>query len=156
MIQRVQSIYLLLITVLMSFLFVRPYAEMTLVDNQVLLFKAHVITIQSAADVISNYKMTIPVILLLLINGLLSFCTIFFYNHRIIQIRLSILNAFMLLALFVTMLLYFFIIRSDLDPTHSSFRLAMVFPILAFIFCIMAIHNIRRDEILVKSYNRIR
>jgi len=156
MIQRVQSIYLLLISILMSFLFVRPYAEMTLVDNQVLLFKAHVITIQSAADVVSNYKTTIPVILLVLISGLLSFSTIFFYNHRIIQIRLSILNAFMLLALIGSMILYYFIIRSDLDPTHSTFRLAMVFPILGLIFCIMAIRSIRRDEILVNSYNRIR
>jgi len=156
MIQRVQSIYLLLVTILMSFLLVRPYANMTLADNQELIFKAHTITIQSAVDVISNYKTTIPVVLLLLIIGLLSFCTIFLYKHRIIQIRLTILNALLLLALIGSMLLYYFITRGTLGVTHSSFRLAMIFPIMAFIFCIMSIRSIRRDEILVNSYNRIR
>lgn len=156
MIQRVQSIYLLLVTILMSFLLVRPYADMTLADNQELLFRSHAIIIQSAADVISLYKTTIPVVILILIIGILSFCTIFFYNHRILQIRLSILNALLLFALIGSMLFYYFIIRSSPDVTHSSFRLAMIFPILGFIFCVMAIQSIRRDEILVNSYKRIR
>ncbi len=34
MIQRVQSVYLLLVTVLMSFMLILPYAELTLTDGQ--------------------------------------------------------------------------------------------------------------------------
>jgi hypothetical protein len=156
MIQRVQSIYLLLITVLMSFLLIRPYADLTLVDTQSLVFRAHAITIQSGPQDVELYKTTIPVVLLTLITGLLSFCTIFFYNHRIYQIRLSMINAVLIVMLIICMLTYSLTIKQSLQVTDFSFRMAMIYPVLSLIFCIMAIRAIQHDEILVNSYNRLR
>ena len=100
MIQRVQSIYLLLVTVLMSFLLMRPYAELTLTDDQTLTFQCHAVNDlhRKRADR-SISKPPLPVIALVLIIGLLSFGNIFFYNRRIIQMRICMVNMGLLLAL---------------------------------------------------------
>ena len=156
MIQRVQSIYLLLVTVIMSFLLVRPYAELTLADNQMLIFKAHAIVSQSSVDVITVYKSTIPVILLVLITSLLSFVAIFFYNHRVIQMRIGLLNALLLAILMIIMLAYYFITRHHLDIADQAFRIPVIFPVVCFILSLMATRAIHNDEMLVNSYNRIR
>jgi hypothetical protein len=156
MIQRVQSLYLLLVTILMSFLLVRPYADLTLANNESLLFKAHAIVYQSSEDAVTTYKTTIPVVLIVLAVGLISFCTIFFYNNRRIQIKLSILNMFLILILIICMLIYYILAHYELHISRITFRFAMIFPVLALIFCIMAIRAIRHDEILVNSYKRMR
>jgi len=156
MIQRVQSIYLLLVTILMSFLLIMPYAFMDLPGNQSLLFKASTIQLNSPTDIVSVYKSTIPVIMMILITGMFSFCIIFFYNHRILQIRLVLLNFLFIVILTAIMLYYCIDARSDFSAEKLSFRLAMVFPVLSLVFSFMAIRAIRHDEMLVNSYNRIR
>jgi len=156
MIQRVQSIYLLVVTILMSFLMLMPYAFLELPGNQALLFKASKISLLSATDVISVYKSTVPVILLILSTGLFSFCIIFFYNHRVLQIRLILLNFLMILILISIMLFYCVDARGDFDGSRFYFRLSMLFPVLCLVCSFMAIRAIRHDEMLVNSYNRIR
>ena len=67
MIQRIQSIYLLLVTVLMSFLLIRPYAEMTLTDGSGIAFHSLMplkIHIRTQMD-FEFTKHTIPLFLLI-------------------------------------------------------------------------------------------
>lgn len=156
MIQRVQSIYLLVITILMSFLLVMPYAYMELPGNQTLLFKASAINLLSQSDVVSIYKSTLPVIVMVLITGLFSFCIIFFYSRRTIQIRLTLLNLLLILILIALMVYYCIDTRSEFDGKRLSFKIAMTFPVICLVFGFLAIRGIRHDEMLVNSYNRIR
>jgi hypothetical protein len=69
MIQRKQSIYLLLVAILMSWLLIRPYAEMVLQNNHVLEFYSHTIKSYSSANDYVNFKFTIPLLLLVLLTG---------------------------------------------------------------------------------------
>lgn len=156
MIQRVQSVYLLLVTILMSLLLVFHYASVELPNNQSLLFKAGNISLISATDEVSVYKSTLPVILMVLIAGLLSFCNIFFYNNRKLQIRLNIFNLLFVLILIAFMLFYCIDARSDFEGGKLIFKIPIVIPVLCLIFIFLAIRAIRHDEKLVSSYNRIR
>lgn len=156
MIQRVQSLYLLLITVLMSFLLIRPYADLTLDSGESLLFRAHAVIMTYGNDLWEVYRTSVPVVLLALITGLISFCTIFFYNQRTLQIKICLLNAVLIIILIAVMLVYYLTIRNNLDIVRITFRIAMIYPVLSLIFCILAVRAIRRDEILVNSYNRLR
>jgi hypothetical protein len=156
MIQRVQSLYLLLITVLMSFLLIRPYADLTLDSGESLLFRAHAVIMTYGNDLWEVYRTSIPVVLLALITGLISFCTIFFYNQRNLQIKICLLNAILIIILIALMLVYYLTIRHNLDVVRITFRIAMIYPVLSLIFCMLAVRAIRRDEILVNSYNRLR
>jgi len=156
MIQRVQSVYLLLITVLMSFLLITTYADLKLDDGTELVFKSYSITKLSPDSSISVYKSTVPVVFLVLVIGLLSLFTIFVYNRRIIQIRLSIVNIFLILVLIVSMLVYYLVARNAFPDGKFNFRMPMIYPVLSLIFCYMALKGIRHDELLVNSYKRIR
>jgi hypothetical protein len=156
MIQRVQSVYLLLVTILMSFLLIRPYAELTLTDGQVLTFRTHVIENNAGSEASSTYKATIPVVMLVLIAGLLSFANIFFFSRRIMQLRICIVNTGLLLILLVIMFIYYSSAKHSLDVSHHAFRISAIFPMMSIFLNLMAYRNIQSDEMLVKSYNRIR
>jgi glucan phosphoethanolaminetransferase (alkaline phosphatase superfamily) len=129
---------------------------MTLPDSQSLLFRAHAVSIQSGENIVSVYKNTIPIVVFVLATGILSFVTIFLYHHRILQIRLTMLNMVMIVALIGIMISYYATVQNDFTDVQSNFRVGMAFPVLCLLFCTMAIRAVRHDEVLVKSYDRIR
>jgi hypothetical protein len=157
MIQRSQSVYLLLVTVLMSFLLIRPYAEIKLAEGQSLAFHAHVIKMDTGNDISSVYKTTIPVIALVLITSLISFVNIFLYNRRIVQIRICVINSVLLIILLLIMFTYYSSVRGgSLAVIHYTLRIPMIFPFMSVIFNLMAYRAIQHDELLVNSYKRMR
>lgn len=151
-----QSVYLLLVTVMMSFLLVQSYAELTLTDGRMLTFHSYRIEYHAGGDEVSTYKATVPVIALALITGLLSFFNIFLFHRRILQLRICLLNSVFMISLVIFMLIYYIHAKNSLDLSHHAFRFPAIFPPLAFIMNILAYRNIQRDEMLVNSYNRIR
>lgn len=156
MLQRVQSIYLLLVTVLMSFLLVWSYADITLPDNHKLVFYTYAIQNVSANDMTSNYKVTIPVVLLIVIIGMVSFVNIFLYSRRIMQLRFCLINTILLLVLLAFMITYYITTKDMVNPIHHSFRFPSICPPAAIILTILAYRAIQHDESLVKSYDRVR
>ena len=81
----------------------------------------------------------------------LTFITIFAYRHRIVQIRLSTMNAVMLIG-YQGWIAYLFFQR----PEGSAFGISAVFPIVCSILIILAIRYIAIDEALVRSTSRLR
>ena len=156
MIQRVQSVYLLLVTVVMSFLIVSPYARMVDADNQILIFKSHAIVIEANSGEPHTYKSTIAIISLVLLTSLISFVCIFLYNRRLIQIRICIINTVLLIMLLFVMYLYYKITYNNLDVTDHSFRISAIFPMISIVLTIMAYRAIRHDDMLVNSFDRLR
>lgn len=156
MIQRVQSVYLLLVTILMSFLLVRPYAVISFKDGQILHFRANKIEYGLDRNGASVYKTTAPIVVVALITGLLSLINIFLFHRRIIQMRICLLNGVLIVILLIIMLIYYSSSMHSPGVLHHTFRLAAVFPVIALVMDIMAYRSIQSDEMLVNSYNRIR
>jgi glucan phosphoethanolaminetransferase (alkaline phosphatase superfamily) len=140
----------------MSFLLIRPYAELIPAENQLFTFYAHAVKMNPGSDGLEIYKFTIPVLSLVLITSLLSFICIFLYHRRIIQIRLCLVNIFLLLALLLIMFIYYSAIKNSVDPIRHSFKIPAIFPFMSILFTLMAYKAIHRDELLVDSFNRIR
>jgi len=156
MIQRVQSVYLLLVTILMSFLLVQPYAELKLTDGQTLAFRSSKIVYNAGSEKPAAYRITIEVVLLAMITGLLSFVNIFLFSRRVIQLRICLLNTLLMVLLLIIMLIHYISARHALDTSHHAFRLAGIFPVAALVINALAYRNIQKDELIVNSYNRIR
>jgi len=156
MIQRVQSVYLLLVTVLMSFMLILPYAELTMTDGHLLTFLAHGIEKSVAGEASVLYKTTIAVIVLVLITALLSFGNIFLFSRRILQLRLCLLNITLLLTLLIIQYVHYSSTKSTLEITEHSFRIPAIFPLISIIFNFLAYRHIHSDEMLVNSYSRLR
>lgn len=156
MIQRAQSIYLLMVTVLMSFLLLWPYASLSPDANEVLSFRSHAIVSLSSDTVTGILKPTLPLLMLVLITGIISLVNIFMYHHRIKQIRICLLNTGLLVVLMLLMVYYYYSTMHSVDPTQHAFRLPAILPVLSIILTLVAARAIHRDEMLVKSYERIR
>jgi len=155
MIQRTQSVYLLLVAVLMSFMLIRPYAEFDLADGQKLAFRSHAIVYNDGAEN-PTYQSTIPITVLVVIVGLLSFINIFLFSSRIRQLRICLINVVFLLSLLIVIFYYYSSAKHSFAITFHSFQIPAIFPLVSVIFTILAYWNIHKDELLVNSYNRIR
>jgi hypothetical protein len=156
MIQRKQSIYLLLVTIMMSFVLIRPYAELSLKDGKTLVFQSLSIKMYSGPQEYIKYKNTLPLFLAVIFAGALSFINIFYYNRRILQIRLCIINYILLISILIIMFIYYYSLRTEMDNIRHAFRLAGVYPIIGIIMNFLAYRAIHQDELLVTSYNRLR
>jgi len=172
MIQRIQSIYLLTVSILMLFMLVLPIAEIavknkdTVNKNETAGVKEVVIYKNYGAKRYSQEKSkliisTFPVTILICLIGLISFINIFSYTSRYRQIRFCIFNILLLLGLAGLIYYYFTFIKkqiliSDLTIEDHTFGISIIFPFISIILTFLAFRSIRRDELLVRSYERLR
>ena len=153
MIQRIQSIYLLLATLLTgSLLFLDLANIFGSAGDFVLRFYGIITIVNNETEVI------VPLIAMafLLITTVFSlFVSVFLYRKRILQIRLSGINMGLLTGI-VGMIIYLVIQASKKWEMDYSFTFSIVFPVIALILVYLAIRAIGKDEALVRSLDRIR
>ncbi|HVT86376.1 MAG TPA: DUF4293 domain-containing protein [Chitinophagaceae bacterium] len=137
MIQRQQSLWLLLSTISAFLSYILPFYSGTRQGNN---------GIEKAIiDATSTYALMI----LTGISLLLSFVTIFLYKNRKLQFRLC-LGGILLSVLII--ILYFVEIKN----LSGSISLSSIFVFAILIGFIMAAVGIRKDEKLVKALDRLR
>jgi glucan phosphoethanolaminetransferase (alkaline phosphatase superfamily) len=140
MIQRIQSLWLLLATAAILLVFKFPIAS-----------AAAATAGAEAKGFFASSNLPLFVIAILL--ALSSFLTIFLFRRRSKQKRfiwLSILVSF----LFITLM--YFPAQDFIDQTSGKFSIGAMSPVLYIIFMALAFAGIRSDEKLIKSTNRLR
>lgn len=139
MIQRIQSLWLLLAAVFMFLVFRLPYAGAVDQDGTVMQLFAS-----------GNLGMFILAILLCLI----PFITIFLFKKRPTQKNLIWLG--ILLAVVFIVMMYFQVEKATTVNTRGEYKFGAIFPILYIVLLIMAYRGVRKDEKLIKSVDRLR
>jgi hypothetical protein len=156
MIQRIQSVYLFLVTVFMSLMLFLPMASLVLRDGQSVVFYSYgfkkFITLENA-EIITH---TLPVFLLIILTGLISFINIFQFRRRVIQMRICLVNLFLLAVLLGLVVLYYHTVQNSLSVEDHYFKLPGMIPVVSIILTFLAYRNIHQDEILVQSYDHLR
>ncbi len=139
MIQRIQSLYLLIVTIL-----------------QVIVFFSKQATFINSAEVEETLRIADmwPMAILIGTTALLAFIAIFLYHHRITQIRLTIFNG-LLLVMLQAVIVYFLIKTSGLTQ-EISYSINAIFPIISAVLSYLAIRGIGKDEAMIKALNRLR
>ena len=146
MIQRIQSLYLLLAAAAGIGTWFLNIWKATLSDATIRYFNAQ-----------SSF---IVFLVLMLIVGLALFC-IFLYKNRKLQLKLTVLNIFLSLA---AIALQYFKVQDSANEIQSQGKLissasylpGAFLPVLIFIFLILATRGIYKDEKLIKSLDRLR
>lgn len=151
MIQRIQSVYLLAAVVVLLMILVLPIA--TLVNAQSDSFTYLFYGIVNSEGQIA--LQAFPLATLLVIMPIISLISIFLYKKRILQMRLCIYNILLMLGSIGLILFYSFQAKNNLF-TETIFSFPIVLPVVAAILTYLAFRGIRKDEILVKSIDRIR
>lgn len=160
MIQRIQTLYLLLVFVVSSImLFLNPrFASFRQQDNPAKVsvevqFVSN--TTYNATDVgVDNPKLLNLILIVAL--GLGAVVAVFLYKHTVVQRKICIYSV---IASFVLLAILFFDYyniagqRNNI-PSYPGFHL--VWPIVCAVFGFLAWSAIRRDEDLIKGMDRIR
>ncbi|HNY63737.1 MAG TPA: DUF4293 domain-containing protein [Bacteroidales bacterium] len=156
MIQRIQSIYLLvagLVTIVLLFI---PIGTLTseLGFYTYTPFTVHVIN----TDLV--VAKTYFVAILLSLSSIISFVTIFLYKKRKLQVRLINFNMLVILATLLTMLYIYpkfvFSKISELNNTVLDYNYVILIIALTAMGFYMAKKAILKDEALVRSSERLR
>lgn len=90
------------------------------------------------------------------ISAVLSVIIVFLYNKRMLQIRLSSMNIFLMLGYYGLIAFYVFKRNPEIESTFQNVGIGMIMPFIAIVFTYLAIRKIGADEALIRSLNRIR
>ncbi len=154
MIQRIQSLYLLLAAIAISLVFFIPLAQLIVNDEYYFTFVYRgLFQVKTGEEILS--VATLPLAALFYINLLISLITIFLYKRRGLQMRLCIINILMLLGSLGVIYYYISVAFSEFEAT-VSYGISAIMPLIAAILTYMAYRGIRKDELLVISMDRIR
>jgi hypothetical protein len=153
MIQRIQTVYLIIASALMVFLLFMPIAEFIRLADEVV-FELTFRGLLSDVNEKINFN-SFPLSILMVFCLTLLLVTIFLFKKRMLQIRLSVFNAVLLVGLQGLQFYYVKTAANALNGT-SSYTLFFVFPIVSAILVFLALRAIARDEALVRSLDRLR
>lgn len=155
MIQRAQSIYLFLVVVLMSFFLIFPIA--ILVTDQSVSLRLYSYGLKKIQNEENLHLMsTLPVLILAIVISIINFYNIFLFKKRTAQMRLCVYNILLMIGLVVLTFYYFRFAYKSYNIAYHHFKIAAILPVLCIVLNIMAFSGIRRDELLVKTYERLR
>ncbi len=149
MIQRIQSVYLLVVTVLMIICMCSPVGSIIAADNQISEFGNLSIAMPDGSKVYDPWALFV----ILLIVAAVSCITIFLYKKRMLQIRLTIFSSVLLVGYYLALAAYIFLLAED---TTFSASWTICLPAVAIILNWLAIRGIGADEALVRAYDRLR
>ncbi len=138
MIQRQQTLWLLLATIAALLTFMFPFVVGEEMQKN--------LPVRRVVDAGSHF-------ILLIVTGaslVLSAAAIFLFKDRKLQMRLCLVGILLAIVIIV------FYISEMRKLTHTTLALASVLPIAILIGYFMAYRNIRKDEKLIKTLDKLR
>lgn len=155
MIQRIQTIYLLIISLLGIFGCFMPLIEFSNGMNFGTLNAVGFMEIAPGSPTIILENLWGLTILSAIIP-LIAFTTIFLYRKRMLQIRLTILNSLLLIGYYAVLGVAVWSITAKYHPEGFNLQIAIVFPLVNLILSWLAIRGIGKDEAKVRAADRLR
>jgi len=152
MLQRSQTLFLLGVFILSLFLLTGPITRFILEGSEFVLKHSGLF------DATGN-KMgvaTWPLSALFITVALLAFLNIFFYRHRMRQMRIAVFLILLNAGMIGMMFYYTFIARIQIEGALVMHQWRFVLPPINMVLLYFAFRRIRRDELLVKAFDRIR
>lgn len=149
MIQRIQTVYLLLVTGLLIASMCMPVGYFIGADALPQVFKP------LGVEFGGVFNSTWGMFGILLLSSIIALATIFLFKNRMLQIRMSIFNSILLVGYYLTFIAFLMVLKGDLNATYQL-AWSLCLPLVAIIVNVMAIRAIGRDEVMVKAVDRLR
>jgi|WetSurMetagenome_2_1015567.scaffolds.fasta_scaffold455045_1 hypothetical protein len=152
MLQRIQTLFLLIACLVVGLLFFLPLGEIAVGDK---IFSFTIIGVrdpQNGKSLINAWYLLTILFDIIIIQVM----TIFFYKKRLLQVKLAICNLVLMAALNIVS---WFCIKGSIGVLGNgiySLKISLILPFIAIILNYLAIRAIKKDEELVRSVDRIR
>lgn len=158
MLQRIQSVYLVIVAIACILLFFFPLANYyNELQGNYKFFIYGIRSMDPEPKVLFGPYFTIPLIFLTVASFIFTVSAILLFKNRPLQIRLCAFN--MITNIVLVMVIFFFYATriKTLTMTEPEYNYTgMVLPLVSILFLILANQGIRKDEALVKSADRLR
>lgn len=149
MIQRIQSLWLLIASLISALLMIDWYTGYV--------YKADVPHGLGAIVTYLRIADHFPSLLIAVVMVALPLVTIFFFKNRKRQRSLSRIALLTSIAFIAVSLMHIENFKNTSPmPRNGSYRAGIVVPVIVIVFLFMAINGIKKDEKLVKSMDRLR
>ena len=152
MLQRSQTLFLLGAFVLSLVLLTGPLARFTLDGGEFLLKHSGLFTTEGDKGGLVTWPLTLYFVLV----AALAFLNIFFYKNRMRQMRILVYLIFLFAGMVGMMFYYVAMAKNQLEGAIVVHQWRFIVPPICMILLYLAFRRIRRDELLVKAYDRIR
>jgi hypothetical protein len=155
MLQRIQTIWLLLASIALFCLFLSPYLQILNADGVAKEIRTTGVYENINGQTVQSEPFTLITITTVMI-ALLPFAIIFFYKNRKQQMMMCYITVVIIIAH------YFWLVQTarqvigDVQLQIGNFGIGAMLPSFAILFIMLAIRGIRRDEQLIKSADRLR
>ncbi len=150
MLQRIQSVYLLLASACMLAATVAPLFFF-LHGGERVAFEA--MGLYKSGQLMSS---TWGLFVIGLIGTVSALLTVFLYKKRVLQMRISVFNTVVMLCFYGYLAFLFSGIAPESGLVFDKIGIGIIMPLIAMILTYLAIRNIAADEALVRSLNRLR
>ena len=152
MLQRVQTLYLLGVFILIVLMFTGPIADFSTEAGVLSMKHSGIFNSQGEKMQLSTWPLT----LFFSLVAALSFLNIFSYKKRVRQMRLCIFLILVSFGMVGIMFYYTWVSGIKFETTQTLYQWRFVIPPIAIVFLYLAFRGIRKDELMVKAYDRIR
>lgn len=154
MIQRIQTLYLLVVALLTGATLLLPLAWF---GDGTETFTLHAFALENGAG--EAVRATPYMGVLLAAAALLPLATIFLFKRRMLQLRLCAVELVLLIGAAVMEAIYYYLsyrVFSGMEFHTQGMRPAIALPLVCLLLSYLAARAILRDELLVRSLDRIR
>ena len=149
MIQRIQSVYLLVVSILMVICMCNPVGSIIASTNEISEFGNLFITLPDGTKDYAPWALFV----ILLVVAVLAFVTIFLFKKRMLQIRLTIFSSVVLSGYYLVMAALSFMTAEETSFTPS---LTICLPFVGILLNWLSIRCIGADLAFVNAYDRLR
>ncbi|MDX1904285.1 MAG: DUF4293 domain-containing protein [Thermonemataceae bacterium] len=157
MIQRIQSVFLGTMAILMALFFFLPVWEKQDKQSGEQIIINSLGMIHSKGETIIQEKDAVYIFILAFASVVVSVLSLFSYKNRPRQILLGLVNSLLIAIAIVASALLIADAEKILSPAErGSFKIGMFLPIAALVLNMLANRFIRKDENLVRSADRLR
>lgn len=156
MLQRIQTLYLLIVVIAMSLTLFLP--SMKAISPEEIDYALSTLRglypIEEGGFHLNGVTMwlTITNVVILLI----ALVTIFMYKWRVIQMRFSSFNMVLLIGYYAIFFFTRYVILQQNPMTSTTFSWPIILPLISAILTYLALRAIAKDEALVRSLDRLR
>ncbi len=156
MIQRIQTLYLFIVSIMMLLMFFFPitgyYGDLETLKFTLL----EVENMVPDSNLVFSPYTSYPLLLFVVGILIMSIAIITLYKHRLRQMKMIkvviLLNIVLIMGIFI---IYSRWLQS-VSGGAEAFETAAFFPLISLVFLILAYRSVRKDEKLVRSADRLR
>lgn len=157
MIQRIQSVFLLLVFLLGMVLFYSPVLSFTSYENSYVMNAYHTINLVDNTAVSKN----IGIGAMQGLVALLALVSVFLYKKRQLQIKLCKFNILLVALQIAAIVMYIDVAKETISPNAPNdvligIKYGAIIPTLSWMFLYLSIRYIKKDEDLIRSADRLR